>query len=1186
MESSPPGTDGKARAIRELSRSLNHSPRSIPSLSPPPSDSNPTRREHHFATGTSDIEFFNNDDILMSTQHRIDDETTNPLPTHRRLRSTAKKYGSWQMPRSEQPVLDTSMVDKEFGDFDHSVSDEDDMSIEQARGGNRSNRSTPGKLNSSFAGFNSLYDITPPSTRTRKSYAPETGSLRRDAQIRRASQKDLDTASPRHESTRNSPAAGHIPERRRTTLGQMHAKVSEDESSFVEERPPTVTFQAKTTRFSRSRQASAQLDGTVGTPPRSNGTPRSAPMTAQNATAQSFMLPDLPNLTELVSGVFQDGTPVFSKAAPARSRFTAPHNTGRAGGRQPNHIPVDNVPIPEDDKAILASLQLLKEKVAQLEHERAEAEKKIEEQDIEIIELRAENEAQQKLRRSDSALGSTDGEGSGGKGSWKFERTRLETSVGTLQKRLDRAERKLSVSEIANKRITSDRDNLVSQLSVAFQKFEEVKIEKEALRAENDTLRQEVDSLRAENDALRDQLEQDQEQFRGEILQLRRQIDQNDNIVRKENQTFRAELARVRAQHDEGTQNLARKEVELRKARKEQAEYAKLKADNDVLKAQMANLKAKREEEARRWASRESELKGRIERRDETIRHFQDMTQEQTNEALRLDNDNLRTELAQLSAQHEDENQRWARKEAQLRRKIEKREGAVRQMEDMTREVLSIRQANGQQPSASYPASADKENDFRGTTAGIQRKSSKQREDTRTRIANRVQQEVRNSRSVSATQPPSQPERSPRKSYTRLPSQSLRSSLPADFSRSVSAPVPGSKHTQADSDAESTTDLSLAPRGTPFVMHGGASGMPATTATIEPPAALDLTGLSFIDGDYIAQLRQKLEEERAAGRKKASSTPVERQSREDTVRSVASAKSTRQQSLPRKSSMKDLTERTNATVFEDLTGHISHHEGTAAPELTQTKQSVADASMLSSTSRRRRSAPVEMTSAFIVPDITIHHRKQSTRKIDFSQKIEIPRHDNDNCTVCRRTAKHPSAGPLTVPKLVPVSERMPDDVDATLRPARSPKEALALVVKELQDELAHLHLELAAHQALLQAHDVSLGKKKRLAIQAAIEDLLKLIAVKSDQVYNLFDVLEGQNEHEITEQDVEDITREIRMEEEAVTEKKGEGKRVTIQSYVESESEEEELPWEGFEDTGSLRMEGLTGMSGRRGSAY
>jgi hypothetical protein len=771
--------------------------------------------------------------------------------------------------------------------------------------------------------------------------------------------------------------------------------------------------------------------------------------------------------------------------------------------------------------------------------------------------------------------------------------------VQTLQKKLERAERKLSVADIEKNRIQNERENMATQLSVAFQKLEEVKGEKEALTAENETLRQEVDALRTENDALRDQLEHEQEQYREETVQLRRQVDRTENITQKENETLRIELNRIRTRHDENTQQLARKEVELRKARKEQTEFAKLKTDNQALKEQLAELKAKREQEVRRWSSRESELKGRVDRRDETIRHFQDMTQEQTNEAMRLDNENLRHELAQLAAQHDEEARRWSRKQSQLKRKVD----AAKEKEGLTREILSVRQANGQESNPPAPIFADKENTFKDTiTSGTQRKPSLRREDTRTRIANRVQQEVRNSKAATFSQLSGHNERSPKKLYNRLSSTSIRATQPEDLSRSVSAPVSNNKHAEVDSDVESTTDLSPL-RRTSYAMHGAASGMPSTNVTVEPPAPLDLTELSLIDADQIAQLRRQLEEERAGVRFRAASCPLEREVREDTVRSVASVKSTRQQSLPRKSSLKDMTEKTSGTVFEDLTGRVSNHEAATA-EPTQNDQSAIDASMLSNTSRRRRSAPIEnMTSAFIVPDIKLASRKEATTQVDATQKIHSRAHDNDNCTVCRREGNTVATNAFQVPRLVPASSRMPDDVDATLRPSRSPKEALALVVKELLDERAHLHLELATCRAMLEAHDVSMGMRKRQSINNGIQELLRLIEVKDTQIYHLYDVLEGQADHEITEQDVEELTREIRVEKQeqqpAVSEKKdkskGKEKKVYVQSYHDSDESgygneallDDDLPWEGFEDTGthSVNFGGLTGGS-RRSSVY
>ncbi|KAF3038411.1 hypothetical protein E8E11_006761 [Didymella keratinophila] len=1166
MQSSPPTSIGKARSIRELSRSLSHSPRNIPSPSLPPSDSNPTKRSG-FGTETSN--FFNDPDVLMSTQQHFAD-ATDTLPQYPRIRSTAKKMNQWRPMASTRTNVDTSMINKEFGNFDQSFSEEESISVEQARGLNKSNHGTPVRQSSAF---HSLYDITPPTNRTRKSLVGETGSLRRDAQIRRASRNDLDVASPRPASKRNS-------------LAQLHAKLSEDESSFMQDRPPTLTVNStKNTRWG-NRQTSLQMDGIVEERPK----PQSRPSTGQNATAQSFILPDLPNLTELVSGVFEDGTPVFSKNTTSRSRYAAPPG----GNRRPNHIPIDSVPIPDEEKAIFSALQQLQDKVAQIEAERSEQDRRIEEQDLELIELRANAQAYEKSRRSDSANDSD-----AGKGHWKVEKTRLDATVQTLRTKLDRADRKVAVLEIEKKRLTTERDNMTNQLGVAFQTCEELKNEKLALVDENDALRQEIDALRGDNEELRDQLNHEISQHREETVNLRQQFDQAANATEKENATLNAELARIRAQNDEHTQQFARQDAELRKARQEKAEYARLQADHEALKAQLASMKAKREEEIKRWTQQESALKAQVDRRDETIRHFQDATQEQTNEAMRLDNENLRQELAQLAAQHDDDYERWARKESQLKRKVQQREAAARQTLDITREVLNNREA-------------DEQNIIREHTRQktLQRKPSYRREDTGARIKSRVQQESRNSRAELAQS--SRSHENPRMEYTGASRQDFSRSLPAQPRRSFSAPA-ADKKAYAETP-ESTTDLSLKPHGTPYMSRSVQSTRPPVT--IQRPADLDLTELSFIGSDVIAQLRRQLEEQRANARR-ASTAPVEhtvrddtvrsqRQTREDTVRSVASIKSERRPSLVRKSSLKDTTRRTTASQFEDdVTGNMSNLD--ADTETTQTKP--IDLSMHSNMSRRRRSAPDNMTSAFIVPDLKIESRRPSITTTTISKHDK--HHDNANCTVCRREGLTTSKSDLRVPRLVPVSNRMPDEIDATLRPARSPKEALALVVKELQDERAHLHIELAALRVMLENHDASQGARKRADINASIQDTLRRLEIKDVQIYNLYDVLEGQAaDGGVTEQDVEDITDMIRAQDEQhdVRErgepaqksadgdvdmshvefsrgKKGQGKRVTICSFVSEDfttedefgkdadrktmldDETEELPWEGFEDS-------------------
>jgi hypothetical protein len=663
-------------------------------------------------------------------------------------------------------------------------------------------------------------------------------------------------------------------------------------------------------------------------------------------------------------------------------------------------------------------------------------------------------------------------------------------------------------------------------------------------------------------------------------------------------------VARLRARYDEHTQQLTRNDVELRKARREQAEYARLKADHEDLRAQLANLKSKREEDLRQWANSKSALKSKVERRDETISRFQDMTQEHTNDAMRLDNENLRQELAELTTQHEEDQQRWSQKENSLKRQVSR----FKEQSDVTRDILNLREANGQQANAPAPATASNRNE---NSEPVQRRSSYRREEnTLSRIRKQVQGESRTSRANASFQE-SHIEESPRNPYVKI-SRAPRTSLPSNFGRSVSSPVPQQKTADVESEAESTTDISLAPR-TAHSTHDKravVSRKATVTTVVQPPPDMDITNLSTIETADIAKLRRQLEEDLIASRGRAVSVPLERTEREDTVRSerqtredtvrserqaredtvrsgrqgredttrdgrnaqddtgrsIASARSARRPSLPRKSSMKEATTtKTNITQFEeDLTGNVSNIEGDNADP--------TDASMLSNTSRRRRSAPTEMTSAFILPDLRIESRRQSTAKLNLDEAVHHKRHDDKNCTVC-----HPDATTefFEVPKLIPVSSRMPDEPDATLRPSRSPADALALVVKGLCDERYHLHLELSVSRVMLEQHDPSLGRKIRLENERTMVRLLTQIRKKDDQIYNLYDALEGQKV-DITEQFVEDVTEDLRKEAEGEEAEKKKGKKVTIQSFHEDEESEgeEELPWEGFEDTGERDFTG------------
>lgn len=371
-----------ARAIRELS-----SDRPRRSLAPPTA---------HSSEGTSTT--FNSDkfenDALASTRNiDLDDDNSHYLPKfEQKIRATAQKMGQWSPPQPAQHVP-TSVVNRNFQDFDENNSfindnlDESEDSIEIGRGlghtPSRANRSS-GRLHSEIMFDDTSFIAgTPPP----KSRPTPKSSLRREA-------------------VRN--ASGNA-----SKMADVYKKVSARDKNGPRHRPEETTREIRGSRFGRNVSGS----DSEGLTHRAVGTPR----TLANGTAQSFMLPDLPNLTELVSGNFKDGTPIFPRSGRNAIRFSsipsAPFN-------QPNFVPLSGVAVPEDEKAILAALQLMKDKFDQLTVEKEEADRKIEEYEDQAVKLRAQIVTRQTFRRSDSALGSTDGEDGSAKTKWQIEKTR------------------------------------------------------------------------------------------------------------------------------------------------------------------------------------------------------------------------------------------------------------------------------------------------------------------------------------------------------------------------------------------------------------------------------------------------------------------------------------------------------------------------------------------------------------------------------------------------------------------------------------------------------------------------------------------------------------------------------------------------------------------------------------------
>jgi len=87
----------------------------------------------------------------------------------------------------------------------------------------------------------------------------------------------------------------------------------------------------------------------------------------------------------------------------------------------------------------------------------------------------------------------------------------------------------------------------------------------------------------------------------------------------------------------------------------------------------------------------------------------------------------------------------------------------------------------------------------------------------------------------------------------------------------------------------------------------------------------------------------------------------------------------------------------------------------------------------------------------------------------------------------------------------------PYEEEPTIRPSVEPSLALSTVIKGLEDEIAHLKMRQSEVQKQYQNLDASLGKRERRRVGRELESLLQQLEFKGDQLYGLYDALEGLN---------------------------------------------------------------------------
>ena len=374
----------------------------------------------------------------MST--REIDNLAQKLP---KLRASAEKYRRPMPARSESEYyIDTSAMVRAFPDFTQgSIPDNDSISIEIGRGAktgvddaatkNEQPKEDPRfqdfviDESLSFAGVessSSLYiggpGLNMPSGLDDANTIQKPSRQVSDVQRAPTPRNQAEPSPPTKANDHGSAGSRQSSDGSRRTLTAMHARVRDenDMSIISDQRPPPVELTVRKTRFGNGRLTQNVIsNGLPATFSTNQGlespTPAGRPLTATAMTptaTQHPVLADAPNMSELISGVFEDGAPVFSRNARPRA-FQHATNGGKDGADP--HANVDDVPVPFDEQAIYLSLKLLEDKVAVLERGKAEAEVAVRELQEQNLRMQIEKSGRRRTsHRSDSALGTTDSE--------------------------------------------------------------------------------------------------------------------------------------------------------------------------------------------------------------------------------------------------------------------------------------------------------------------------------------------------------------------------------------------------------------------------------------------------------------------------------------------------------------------------------------------------------------------------------------------------------------------------------------------------------------------------------------------------------------------------------------------------------------------------------------------------------
>ncbi|KAK0731186.1 hypothetical protein B0H67DRAFT_505292 [Lasiosphaeris hirsuta] len=833
-------------------------------------------------------------------------------------------------------------------------------------------------------------------------------------------------------------------------------------------------------------------------------------------TGRSFFLPGFRHLPDWTAGTLKfsamrDGVPIFTKAG---ARF------GQANG----HGVLNGVVVSEEDEEIFVSMDKLQEEVRELHDHDAMLQREAEKLQREVSQLQAELKLFHTRKRSDSALGS-ESDGSFNRRA-DVQNQELEAEIAQLQDRLDHASRQVGVNDIHSTALTAERDEALHQASVARERAlklqaelgatqkdlestlqyrhdkETLQLENTSLVAANEALKQQnsstvknnknlatqCDKLRrdlatAQNDLLatREELAAIRKQY--EALQQEKQLIAQDHLsMERNNDSYFKENKKLQAQIAARDQHIAdlKKGISTRDQMIER--MGGLTTDtgmhelNDELEEELDRLKDQLEQQATNLQERDGSLTAKDGQILALKEHNVELTSEK--EKLAEENKRLREEYEEMRGQWIDDRHKVIRLNQQLTKNNTE---YLKTLNDNTDDCVRL------------------EEEFKQKEAALRQKLERREAAIKkvklltTKITEISQQEI----TGKATK------------VTRIvePGETVGSKYAASDLTGRSSVM--------NAEDDPTTELHLT-QGSDFasIMDNEILKLKQTYRDIQDQQQQQVMEPDADDGTQMSK---------ANGTTQLKSQPV---------------------GILKKSSQFPLEDDTGRFSIKSALSIVSHHsEDTGkAPGLDSRPRRNSDMGRIGAEATMTGQ---NMTSGFFMPDITMHSDKQETTEPavpSLSKEARrvldsICKHKSGNCNVCVRIAAHGEQRTISasrrvsisaedmrkgkktvcVEKPVPVSDRIPEPVsryeeEPTMRPSMSPGEALAILIKETQDEIEHLQMELKRLNDVYFGLDKSLGQRERRRVMAEIKKLQSEVEMKSGHLYKLHDVLEGQKQ--------------------------------------------------------------------------